>query len=633
MREEVVTNVWKMYENGVSYQSSIGLRKEIHRNIDFFEGRQWPPATEITKTLPRPVVNLVKFISRNKRSLLCSVPVKLVYKSDIDGAETEKFTKFADYILKEMKMAELDNKAINDGVIKGSYFYHYYWDAEEEAVRAEVIDARNIFFANPKETEEQKQKWIIISTREEVSSVREKADKDIDENLIVADDEKTDDDLEQEGSELCTVLTRYFKQKGEVYCEKSIKGTVVNKAFPIAPDIELAKKKLGFDDAPNNNLPDNALKSDTKAKYKAKLYPIVAGSYEEREKCIYGISEVSDIIPNQRSINFDLAMQLLANENLAWGKYLVSKDALRQQTITNEPGQVIIDYSAAGNGIRKMEAHAISAAPLNTINTLADFTRVVTGSTEVMTGEALGANMSGAAIAQLQSQANRPIEEQRERFWKVKERQGKVLEQFFKLYYDNKRFTYTKPIKDMETGEEQDQTIDDTFNGAEFQDKEFSVIVEATSGTRSSAAGDVNFLDTLFAKGYIDVVSYVKAYPSDILTDKSKIQKIVEESQGNQVMMLQEQLKKQQEQLVSASQLLEKQNAVINSVTTITRDNNNLRAEYAKLYAEALPKITQANTMSQKYGEVEEDARYFAQIIAQKAGIMENNAPDSAKIG
>lgn len=64
--EKRKSKLWGMYEHGRAYQATIGLLDQIPKNVDFYEGRQWPPATESTKDLPRPVVNFVKFIVRNK---------------------------------------------------------------------------------------------------------------------------------------------------------------------------------------------------------------------------------------------------------------------------------------------------------------------------------------------------------------------------------------------------------------------------------------------------------------------------------------------------------------------------------------------------------------------------------------
>ena len=79
--ENEQTPLWKMYERGLEYQSRMGLRTSIPKNIDFYEGRQWPQPTESTKNLPRPVINIIKMICRSKRSAILSTPVKILYKS------------------------------------------------------------------------------------------------------------------------------------------------------------------------------------------------------------------------------------------------------------------------------------------------------------------------------------------------------------------------------------------------------------------------------------------------------------------------------------------------------------------------------------------------------------------------
>ncbi|MEG2451040.1 MAG: hypothetical protein RSB09_04825, partial [Clostridia bacterium] len=427
------TTLWNDYQKGLSYQASSGLSKNLPTFVNFFEGKQWAAPTKNTKNLPRPVVNIIKMICRNKKSAILAAPVKIIYKAEDEMADVEKFNNFATYIQKEIGQEALDKEAIDDGVKKGSYFYHYYWDSEakgkdgikEGGLRCEIIDPLNIFFSNPTESDEQKQKWILIASREDIESVRVKCDKGIDKETIVADEpDNKYGTIEQEGNKLCTVLTRYFRKDGEVYCEKATRSVIVNRPFPLAPDLAAAGQDLGFEeDAPNNSLPDNHEEAPLNSVAKAYLYPIVVGNYERREKSIYGLGEVEGIIPNQKSINFNLAMALLNAQEIAWGKYVVLPNALKGQVINNEPGQVLTDYSNTGNGIRKMTEQAMQSTPLTLVDTLTQLTRVVCGASEVMTGEALGANMSGAAIAQLQSQAQQPIEELKDAFWLTKEKQ------------------------------------------------------------------------------------------------------------------------------------------------------------------------------------------------------------------
>ena len=645
------TSLWNDYQHGLDYQASTKLSEKIPQFVKFYEGDQWAPPTKNTKNLPRPVVNIIKMICRSKKSAILSVPVKIIYKADDEMVDIERFNHFANYIQKEIGMDALDKKAIDDGVKKGSYFYHFYWDAEakgkngikEGGLRCEIIDPLSIFFSDPTELDEQKQEWILIASRENVKSVRAKCDPDVDKEAIVADESDNKyGSIEQEGDKLCTVLTRYFRKNGEVYCEKATKSVIVNKPFSITPNLEEAGKALGFveEDAPNNSLPDNhkkeSLVPDTA---KAYLYPIVVGNYEIRERSIYGIGEVEGLIPNQKAINFNIAMALLNNQEVAWGKYIVLPNALKGQTITNEPGQILVDYSGTGQGIRRMTEHASQGQPLQIIDTLTQLTRVVTGSTEVMTGETLGAGMSGAAIAQLQSQALQPTEELKDAFWIVKEKQGKILAQFFKLFYTNKEYSFSaqlppldehgNPIPGIPTEEAQ---LPDTFNSAEYKDSEFSIVVEATSGTKASAAGDINALDTLLARGAISIKTYLKAYPDDALSNRSEIIKGIEEDEQNQVAQLTQQLEQMQMQNAELTKLVEQQKVTVDQVVAVIKENNQLKSTIAALYTEASIKIRESNRQIQlgnsKIAETVSDASDMAQHIYNNMKLGEQGSPD-----
>ena len=650
-----ITSLWQDYQNGLAYQNTSGLAKSLPTFVDFYEGKQWAKPTKNTKNLPRPVVNIVKMICRNKKSSILATPVKIVYKAEDEMADVEKFNNFAAYIQKEIGQESLDKRAIGDGVVKGSYFYHYYWDSEakgkdgikEGGLRCEIIDPLNIFFSNPTELDEQKQKWILIASREDLESVRAKCDEDVDPDEIAADEaDNKYGAVEQEGNKLCTVLTRYFRKDGEVYCEKATRTVVINKPFPLAPDIEAAAKELGLaEDAPNNSLPDNGEDEPlTHEGVRASLYPIVVGNYEKREKSIYGLGEVEGIIPNQKSINFNLAMSLLNAQEVAWGKYIVLPNALGSQVINNEPGQVLTDYSQTGNGIRKMTEQAMQSQPLQLIDTLTQLTRVVTGSSEVMTGETLGASMSGAAIAQLQSQAQQPIEELRDSFWLVKEKQGKVLAQFFKLFYAEKEFTYdeTAPkideqgqpiLDDLGNIQEEEVQMTDIFNSSEYASTDFEVVVETTAGTKASAAGDINALDVLLSKGAISIKTYLKAYPKDALSNRTEILKGIEEDEKNQVVQLTQQLQEAQSQLAQATEVIQKQKETVDKVVALIQENNQLKTFIANLYAESSAKIKAANEQialgneqiardSQKIQETTEDATEFATALASQGGVQ-----------
>lgn len=633
-----VTTAWEDYQNGIAYQQDIGLPKRVKECVDFFEGRQWAPTTKRTKALPRPVVNIVKMIVRAKKSAMNNTPVRVVFEADSKEQDTDAFTRFADYIFKEMRIAEIDSQAILDAAIKGCYIYHFYWDKDargrkantDGAVRCDLLDPRNVFFANPAQCDEQKQKWIIIATREEVESVKARADKGVDKDMICADerdyDVETETDKEQDGTEMCTVLTRYFRKDGEVYCEKSTRRVVVNKAFRVAPDYEAAAKELGYEtddgereDAANTDSPDKYNSGANKG-YRATLYPVVVGQYEKRERCIYGMSEVEGLIPNQKCINLQMALEILATQTTAWPKWIAKPDALKGQDITNEPGQLLIDHSKTGNGLRQEAGAHIGGQPAALIDSILSYTRTVSGSTEVMTGEAVGANMSGAAIAQLQAQAQQPIEELRDGFWRVKEKQGKVLEQFFRLFYADAAVPYTFTEYNPETHKE--EGLQAQFNASEYASVEFTVVAKATTGTRSSTAGDITFLDNLLKANAITIEQYADAYPEDALSDKEKYKRLLQANKESENAQLKAALEQSQQQLQEMVQWCEDYKKAVASVQSVRKENESLQKDLSILAGLVQQYEQRFGNMLDIAKTAASDAQLFAGEIARAEGLM-----------
>lgn len=625
-RDEAAAHIKKCFDEGVEYQQTMRFPTAFSQYVNFYEGRQWPKVAKGTENMPRPVLNFTKMICRNKKSAILSVPGRIVFYAENDSSRVQKFNRFAAYIQKEMRQEALDAEAIHNGTVKGSYCYHYYWDNAAQGLdasvrgglRCEVLDTLKVFFANPACRDEQAQKWILIASREEVDRVRATADKGVDLDAIGAD-ENTENhygEKEQGKDRFCTVLTRYFRQNGAVYWERATKSVLVNEARPLRPNTNAV---LGGEEDVDTNAVTTV---------GTELYPIVMGSYEPREGSIYGVGEVEGIIPNQRIVNLLVAMSAYNVQQLAWGKYIALPKALGGQTITNEPGQILIDYSGTGSGIRKMQEQTLHSLPLDIVNSLVNLTRSATGATEVMTGETVGSNMSGAAIAALQSQAQQPVEELREAFWQVKIKQGLVLAQFFKQYYDRYPFTFT------DEGDER-MIAEDTFSGAEFEDVTFDVAVEAVKGSKSSNAGDINMLDALLAKGAISPETYVKIYPEDAISGKSEMLDAIRAEREGELVSLREQAKQLTAALEQAKAESAQKQKAFDAVQSTVRENQSLKEQLAELYAqfgalrnEAAHKIQYANGVIARLEadgmEVARDAQEMAMALAGRGNGRED---------
>lgn len=631
-REERAAETWEQYEQGKRFQASIALGATIRENIDFYEGRQWGrKVTDRTKMLPRPVTNFVRMIVNNKMSAMNNKPCRITYEADSQENDSIEFTQFSDYQFKEMGAESVYREAIYNGAIKGTYLFHVYWDAQAKgkkgkvtgALRMESLDPRNVIFCDPSQKDEQKQKYIIISTREEVEAIRSTLPKGIDKKLIVADDEdvkKSNNKTEQDGTEMCTVLVKYFKIDGEVYCEKSVRGTVIRDAFPLRPEYEKVHEQIfgkKVDEA-NGDTPDNTF--DTKEEplfsaYTPTMYPLAVGQYIPREDCIYGISEVEGLIPNQRCFNFSQALQLLQAQNESWSKWIVKPNALGNQKITNEPGQIIVDNSTAGDGIKRVAGGAFNSAVFTLTDNLLSYTRTVVGATEVMNGESISANMSGAAIAQLQSQAQLPNEENRKAFWRVLEKVGRIAEQFYRMYYYDD--TEYKVRKSNESGA---MTMENAiFSAKKYNNTEFTVVAKVTSGTTSSPAGDITVIDQLKAEGLITTRQWLEAYPEDALSDKNHLLELIKQAEYAENMQLKIQLAERDEQIKALIEQCENSKNQLNAVSQIAGENEKLRGDLALAFNENRKEKNtrqQAELAAQQYHN---DASDFAQIIANAA--------------
>lgn len=631
-REDRAAETWEQYEQGKRFQASIALDATIRENIDFYEGRQWGrKVTDRTKMLPRPVTNFVRMIVNNKMSAMNNKPCRITYEADSQENDSIEFTQFSDYQFKEMGAESVYREAIYNGAIKGTYLFHVYWDAQAKgkkgkvtgALRMESLDPRNVIFCDPSQKDEQKQKYIIISTREEVEAIRSTLPKGIDKKLIVADDEdvkKSNNKTEQDGTEMCTVLVKYFKIDGEVYCEKSVRGTVIRDAFPLRPEYEKVHEQIfgkKVDEA-NGDTPDNT--SDTEEEplfsaYTPTMYPLAVGQYIPREDCIYGISEVEGLIPNQRCFNFSQALQLLQAQNESWSKWIVKPNALGNQKITNEPGQIIVDKSTAGDGIKRVAGGAFNSAVFTLTDNLLSYTRTVVGATEVMNGESISANMSGAAIAQLQSQAQLPNEENRKAFWRVLEKVGRIAEQFYRMYYYDD--TEYKVRKSNESGA---MTMENAvFSAKKYNNTEFTVVAKVTSGTTSSPAGDITVIDQLKAEGLITTRQWLEAYPEDALSDKNHLLELIKQAEYAENMQLKIQLAERDEQIKALIEQCENSKNQLNAVSQIAGENEKLRGDLALAFNENRKEKNtrqQAELAAQQYHN---DASDFAQIIANAA--------------
>jgi hypothetical protein len=665
--ETINYTLWRDHE---SYMQTKGLAAAIPVWWKFFEGDQWGQITENTKNIPRPVYNLVEMIIDNKRSNVTGTPVAFNFATSLDEKSTEKVTKFDKFVTKKIDQQELDRQATLDSLVAGTSVYYYYWNehaigpkgTQEGALDAEIIDVLDFAVSNPrlKATQFQKQKWVMVRKREEVKTIRAMVkDKKLHQYITpdnIDSGEYDDPQPEIIDSGMVTVYTRFFRIDGEVYFTKETKSVKICDATPLNPYLVYEMKKgpkvKDKEDEANKGLAygkdnmekydidgqipgiqDSYLEKETEEEYKsrlskASLYPFVVNVLTPRKNCLYGRSEPESLMPNQKVINLMLAMIAYDTQQQAWSKIITKDGALRGQVINNEPGQMIVDYTPGNTfGIQRLQGNPISGGVMEFIGSLIETTRTMRNASEIFTGDLVSRDLSGTAIAQIQAQAQKPIDDMQKRQWRAQKDCAAIRLQFYKLYYDNQEFTYErsnaeveeqkmayKQFTDMNANNpnfNQEEYPEPTkeekmiFNGSDYENLAFDIGIEAGVGTRFSEIMAADTLNTLFLNGGIQNMSpdvleqYMTLMPESFMPFKADLRVIIKKQQ----MTENAQLKQSMQQMQGAmKQLTDYAKALEIQLNTRKKYTENLESEFNN-------KISAANEVIKTYQSKDQQAK------------------------
>jgi hypothetical protein len=630
--DKEVSQIYKEYESGQAYLANRGLSKDIPKWVGMYEGKHWNPVTEETKDLPRPKFNIVRLTIDVKASKILSNTYKLNFIADNDRIATDEVSNFASYIEREINQKDLDRKAVYDGLKKGTFIYIYYWDKYavgkkgnyEGGMRGIVVDPTRVVFADPTEKDVQKQKYIIWSTRQDVASVKAICKKSK-RHLIKPDDlESVYNYYENDDSKLVTVYTKLFRIDGEVYYQNSTKDVVLHDPIPYNPNLikENIKEKIkqlreeNQEDIDGNKLEEifsdgGVLSIPTKGKetskkssrYKFYYYPLIVGSFYDCENSIYGISEIEDIQDVQKSINTIPAFSILNQQMFASPKYVVKPDALKGQQITNKFGEVLIDYTkgtSGGKGIDIINPQPMTQGALELTGKLVELIRMVSNTTEIVTGDMVGKDLSGVTIGLLQTQNQKTYALQEQVFRKAQVERGKIWEQFFVLYYDDKEYSYDLSNEEITMLKNSGKFANEVeiptkgkkvFKGSNYEHKDFNIVVEAGAGTEFSELQTISILNMLLQSKAIDTKTYIEMLPQNLVPFREKFKEYVATQEQSELTQLREKTAQQEQELQQLSAYAKEQENSIKELTANLEKANKNVGDLQKEYTANLLKV------------------------------------------
>lgn len=669
------------------FKQDSNLIAYITQAQNFYNSKQYP--NDNYKNMIRVTMNICAFSAQIKAAKVCGTPVYLTFTADKQDVDCNALSQFDKYNCNKLHLDSHSYQAALNGFVNGTEVTFIRWDDDDTSYKGiykgglamEHIDLRHFAVANPYIQDIQNQEWVMFWEDYPVGAIKkmlEGKDKDKKADLIEADvlvgrtDEKDPSEINYEQ---VTVYTRFFRIDGEVYFMCSTR-TVDIFEFPhplsrkvgksiIKGVVEEYLKKVNEERKPEDSqvldyqidyedliMCASSSKSFTDKDYKEikekfSLYPFAVFRPYARNGSFYGRSDIDQMIPSQKAINYAYSMTLKCMENNAYSKIIVKPDALKGQVITNEPSQVLTDYSGFTNqwGIKFAESQPLPNGLLDAADKMFAMTRTVYNFTDVMDGSLTNQDMSGYMLSQMIKQSNTSIEQIQKLFWAYHEDMGEIRLMYYKHYVEQAKYTYEISDAEYEGQEQAKNMLNEKLNKGEsigilndlptdeVKDKlskpvhkikvgeiknediygiGFDVCIDAIQGVLDSQLVEQQFFDNLVLNGGMQNIDpdvfemYLQAAPNISQRVKASLRTIVENRKHSRIAQLEQQLNElliKDQQLVKGYKQLEeivKQQKLYNDNLTsefkekINASNNMLGAyqnELAKLRQNQQPQI------------------------------------------
>lgn len=512
--KKTADGIWAEFGRAKSYNTSIDLYETTKRCQNFYIGKQWEGLN--APDLAKPVFNVLKRVTNYFVAMMVASDVGVsmkpykktphqIMKADGTPLEIVKeeldatvIMTTCDQIIERSQLKEKSRELLRDAAVAGDAYMYFYFDGDKGArkgklgdIECEILDNTSVHFGNPYVDEVQKQPFILISSPRQVESVREEARNNgvADVEQIVADNDPNMYTYKESGtSDLCTVITKLWKENGTIHAIKTTKDVVIRKEWD-----------TGYE-----------------------RYPISAFRWEKIKNSFHGESAIKPVIPNQIIINQLFAMSMYSVKNTAFPKTIY--DATKISNWTNKVGQAI---GVTGNPNDAIASSFRGADMSNQVLVLID--KVIQNTLELMgaSDAALGnvkPDNTSAIIATQQATAI-PLQLQQFAYYRW-------LEDSVRNIIDMMREDYgLRPVSITLTGGEE---FDGMFDFATLDTANYEMKVEIGPSSYWSELTQIQTLDNLFAKGIIQTEDYLEAIPDKYISGKAKILKKLKDAMAAQ---------------------------------------------------------------------------------------------------
>lgn len=656
---------YRLYLLDQQYKSSTNLSKYIKEAQDFYNGIQY--STENFNNMPRVNLNICSFSTNIKASKVVGTPIHVRFTSDNENVDCTALQRFDEYTMSKLNEKTENYLSALNGYNNGTEIAYYRWDEDDTSYKGIYkgglvlthLDPNNFAVANPyiddHQNRIQNQKWVMFWKDEEVAALRSLVEgKNRKERMkhLIPDDYEARKDFYSKNPDamnhaLARLFTRFFKINGEVYfmastayCDlfeyphalnprvnkniikkimdeykKRTENVDSNDEEPLEkiPDYDIDYEDVVIQLTKTNKFSDEEYEQENE---KFSIYPFAEFSPLPINGSFYGRSDVKSLIPIQKGINFMLNMMLMCAQNNAYNKIFAKEGALQGQVITNEPGQVLTDYSKFSNGwgIKFAESQPMPNGMIDFVQNLLGMVRVVYGFNDVMDGSVSNQDMSGYMLQQMIKQSNTTIEQHQQLFWKFCKDKAAIRLTFYKFFVDKAKYTYE--LEDYEVDSNEDarkklknqqmhlerqgktlavgnidlntptrKTRVESFSKEDIYGSNFDVAIDVLQGLVDSELSESQMWDTLILNGGIQNMSpellemYLEANPTVSQHTKHALKAIVEKQKRSENYQLKQKLEEASaylQKLLQYAKELEAQNGYkTNYIDNLTKEFTN----------------------------------------------------------
>ena len=374
--------IWREYTEGTALLTRDGYYDRLEECRSFYGGEQWRYLPTDGERLP--VYNIIEPIVKYKTAVVAQNALTINYGFDIsDRPALAGICRQAERLLNQnarllWEQNQMDQKcweAVEDSCVCGSSYLYFYMQGGK--LKSEILDGADLIFADEQETDINAQPYILILRRRRVEQVKKEAlangvsEQEVmqitaDHHLPRQKDALLESSLPEQ--QKCTSILKLYKKDGNVCFVEAVKGCVYH--------------------------PETVLEGVTR-------YPIAPLVWARKRGTCRGRGTVEGLIPNQITVNKNLARMDIAIKRFAYPKLVYNAPRIQNvEDIEKVGASIAVDDPNVkiGELISYVQPASINGIAYNFMNNMISTTRELSGAGDAVTGQINPEQASGAAI-------------------------------------------------------------------------------------------------------------------------------------------------------------------------------------------------------------------------------------------